>query len=316
MTRGAPTPPEITAALRELVRRRYDRSDGWETFEELRIRDYETGGSAERYLDAAAFRTWASRLERVAIEIKATRSDWLRELDAPEKRRPAERYFHRRVFVVAHGVAHLEEVPDGWGLMVGTKNLRRIVRKRAARRHDAKPFPWAEVATILRHCGDRVAKAELPSYLRPSADAVAGLRAARESGDVEALTRAADAAIATAEAPDAIQAEVDRQVNEAFSAQTRLLEQRIAQVRRAQEEAQESQRALVHLARLAGGGLHGDWRERSVRAVPEDVADDRQLVELLVSAAVRRRLAEILGHIRCAHDSLGQLLEAAEGDSC
>lgn len=76
-------------------------------------------GHGNRYLDAVAMGTWPSRGHMLhGIEIKATRSDWTRELRNHEKQ--AQGLFpwmHFWWIAAAPGIVKPEELPPNWGLM-------------------------------------------------------------------------------------------------------------------------------------------------------------------------------------------------------
>lgn len=83
-------------------------------------------------LDAFALHTWPSRnLERIAYEVKVSRSDLLRELKYPNKRAAGMALSNLFYLVVHADVQCLkEEVPEGVGLMRWhpEKGLRIVVR--------------------------------------------------------------------------------------------------------------------------------------------------------------------------------------------
>lgn len=140
--------------LEELTAARHQAPE-WMTFRELVTHD-------NRRIDLATFNTWPSKggLRR-AFEMKRSRSDFLRELDDPEKRKFAETYFHESWFVVTQGVCDPAEVPEGWGLLVTTKNGDKLRRHRVARqRTDPKPIPhqvwmWAMRRVMAAHEADK-----------------------------------------------------------------------------------------------------------------------------------------------------------------
>jgi hypothetical protein len=80
-------------------------------------------------VDAVIVRAWAEAVIH-AVEIKASRSDWLRELGQPVKAEAALPYIDY-FWLATSGpdVAKLEEVPEHWGLLV----LQRNGQLRAAR---------------------------------------------------------------------------------------------------------------------------------------------------------------------------------------
>lgn len=79
-----------------------------------------TGYGAERTADAVVVETWKSRGYAITgIEIKASRSDWLRELKNPAKAEPIHKFCDRWLLAVGHqSVVGPGELPAGWGLLV------------------------------------------------------------------------------------------------------------------------------------------------------------------------------------------------------
>lgn len=137
----------------------------WATFTELRN---QTGYSRhERRFDVAAFNCWPSKNHwRVVYEVKRTRSDFLRELEQPEKRADAERYFHETWFVCSYGVCKEGEVPDGWGLLVATKDGSALRKARAARAREPLDPPMSLILSVLRRAQAQVAELERRQVVR------------------------------------------------------------------------------------------------------------------------------------------------------
>ena len=76
-------------------------------------------GSPTRHADAIAMQLWPSRgLTIEGIEIKTARSDWLRELAAPEKADVIFRFCDKWWLCAPAGVAKLEEIPSTWGWLM------------------------------------------------------------------------------------------------------------------------------------------------------------------------------------------------------
>lgn len=77
-----------------------------------------TGTSQGRWIDAAVFQMWPSKgLTRSAFEVKISRSDFLHELQNPEKHQWCKDCFHEFWFVAPKGVIQIEELPLGIGWM-------------------------------------------------------------------------------------------------------------------------------------------------------------------------------------------------------
>lgn len=145
------TADEVLAAVRKRHPGIEDGVPAWIFVPELRVSTgYPPGGELSmvrgkrvwRYppkqrLDAWAMHTWPSRrYERVAYEIKVSRSDWLRELADPEKRQVAMGLSNRFYFAVPQGMVRVVEVPEGCGLVS-------IIEGRGAR--VVVEAPWRDV---------------------------------------------------------------------------------------------------------------------------------------------------------------------------
>jgi len=117
---------------------------------------------AAQSMDAFAMNIWPSGgFDRYAFEIKVHRSDFLKELDNPNKRKWAMDVSNEFWFVCAPDVAKPEEIPETCGLMVANgKNLRKLVR---AKHREAGPFEIWEIAALLRAAHR---KQDFPSLLR------------------------------------------------------------------------------------------------------------------------------------------------------
>jgi len=110
-TAGAVNPAtahEITVALVTGVYERFAEPE-WLCMQQVAI-----GG---RSLDVVAIRMW-SRAVINAFEVKATRSDWLREMRKPEKADAVIGACDHFWLVTAKGVAKPEEIPEHWGWLV------------------------------------------------------------------------------------------------------------------------------------------------------------------------------------------------------
>lgn len=81
-----------------------------------------TGSHGRRYADAVAMNLYPSRgLEINGVEVKVSRSDWLRELKNPKKAEDVYRYCDRWWLAVSDpNIVQLGELPATWGLMILT----------------------------------------------------------------------------------------------------------------------------------------------------------------------------------------------------
>lgn len=141
----------------EGLRRRYPPSKGWITLPEVRLA---TGWSVlqldgdiyngEQRIDLFALNTWKSNgFERIAFEVKVSRSDFLNEIKDPGKRAGAEALSHRFYFATPAGLVDVREIPDGCGLLeVHESGVTREAK--AATRRDAPRLPIEFTASLLR----------------------------------------------------------------------------------------------------------------------------------------------------------------------
>lgn len=132
-----------------LERTRYG-GDQWVVFREVRNA---TGFAkkTERYADMLAVSVWPSRgIYLEGLEIKVSRSDWLKELRNPQK---ADAFFDycRHWFVAApKGVVEKSEVPAAWGFIELTAKRHRTV-KQPRENPNPKPLDLLLFASLVRH---------------------------------------------------------------------------------------------------------------------------------------------------------------------
>ena len=111
-----------------------------------------TGSHQSRWADAVSMACWPSRGLRIhGFEIKASRSDWLREKKKPQKSDAVQRYCHHWVLVTAPDVIQDGELPPAWGHMVlaGGKLRTKVAPPLLEPVALEAPF----VAALLRRCG-------------------------------------------------------------------------------------------------------------------------------------------------------------------
>lgn len=108
------------------------------------------GFDATRTADAVAMDLWPSKgLALHGHEVKVSRSDWLRELQKPDKWQPVGRYMDRWWVVVPDAaIVRPGELPPEWGLIVATSGATRITKQ--APKLDAKPVTRTFLAALLR----------------------------------------------------------------------------------------------------------------------------------------------------------------------
>jgi len=132
----------------ELLKHRHPAPE-WATFAELA-----TGtGYGGRWIDFFAMNLWPSNGNlKIAYEIKASRSDFNREMNKPDKRKNAEKLADECYFVCPHGLLSPEEMPEGWGLLVMNKGGLRMVKRATQRRVENLPISF--VMSLARRTSD------------------------------------------------------------------------------------------------------------------------------------------------------------------
>jgi hypothetical protein len=109
-----------------------------------------TGFLQSRTADAIAMNLYPSRgLDIHGFEIKASRGDWKKELDNPDKAEAIARYCHYWWIVAPSGMIAPEEVPGNWGLMEVMSGDRTRTKKHPVQ-VDAVPIGYPFLASILR----------------------------------------------------------------------------------------------------------------------------------------------------------------------
>ena len=108
------------------------------------------GFDARRTADFVAMDLWPSGGLRLhGHEVKVSRSDWLRELKAPEKAAEFIPYMNCWWLVVSDKrFVRPGELPDDWGLLAMRGAELAVVRP--APKRDAKPMPASRLAALLR----------------------------------------------------------------------------------------------------------------------------------------------------------------------
>lgn len=146
-TDGGPA-SSTTAMLEALLRERHTGSH-WSFL--LQVPDG-TGTNKCRTADALAMGLWPSKgLDLHGFEIKATRSDWLREIDDPTKSEAFAKYCDYFWLVCAPNVADLTELPASWGMLTPTKNGSKLRAVKAAdRNRSPEPIDRTFLAALFR----------------------------------------------------------------------------------------------------------------------------------------------------------------------
>jgi len=112
------------------------------------------GPGGIRRIDAFALALWPSKnYQRIAYEIKVSRSDWLNEIENPMKRVQAWQLSNEFWFAIPEGIIH----PGDWrrdmvgcGLMFVHENGRTEISTRARKREYVAPMPMGFIASLMR----------------------------------------------------------------------------------------------------------------------------------------------------------------------
>ena len=129
-----------------------------------------TAGFGCRTMDFAAVDTWESSMRNGSltihgVEVKVSRSDWLREVKDPAKSAETMKWAtHCWLAVPYSALVKREELPEGWGLLVmeGTFDKKLIAKIQAVPRNSGPLSPSATAAllraatkTAARNQGER-----------------------------------------------------------------------------------------------------------------------------------------------------------------
>lgn len=145
--------PIDASKLRALLRRKYPGDQFAMLYE---VRDA-AGFAARRSADVMVIGLWPSRGCMVeGMELKVSRSDWLRELKKPQKAEAFFPYCDRWWIIAANkDVVRLEELPQTWGLMIPRAGGMGILRQAP----DLKPEPVDRylLAAMMKRATDTAA---------------------------------------------------------------------------------------------------------------------------------------------------------------
>lgn len=156
--------------IRRGLERRY--RDGWVVLHEVpskmgpmpSAKDDPQG--SKRYLDTVAVGMYRSTdYAIVGHEIKVSRADWLSEIRTPEKAGAFDHLVTEFYAVAPAGVVKVEELPNGWGLLVYYPTLMRRVRVARTRTVDIPPSWVASLVgrALAPVCEPPRHEAEVPS---------------------------------------------------------------------------------------------------------------------------------------------------------
>lgn len=136
--------------VREALRKHYRLSTSALVAEEWCLLDEVPTSDRGCRIDMLAIRAWAGGRqghERHAIEIKVSRSDFLREV-ASGKWRTWFPLVHRFFFAAPAGLITLDELPEGCGLKEVTATG--VITRRSPGRRDPGPLPEHVVVELAR----------------------------------------------------------------------------------------------------------------------------------------------------------------------
>lgn len=148
------TRQKVTA--RDMLAALYRHFDGrWVMLTEVTARTVLNGRrQRDRRIDALLLRggNAPGDFERMAIEVKVTRADFLSDVRNPAKQAPWRALAHRHSYAVPAGLVDESEVPPDSGLIV-VDNARdpaypgrvRFARRAPRATHDPGPLPWANI---------------------------------------------------------------------------------------------------------------------------------------------------------------------------
>ena len=147
---------QTAASIVEALRRYHDGARygaPWAFFAELRI-GTGYGREAEQRIDAWAIALWPSAdFNRVAYEVKISRSDFLVEIKKPQKRRRAMMFSNQFYFATPIGLLKESEIPPECGL-VEVQPDGRVSTRIPAPHRDTLPPTWMFMAAIIRRVKD------------------------------------------------------------------------------------------------------------------------------------------------------------------
>jgi len=227
--------------LFELLHVRYA-GNAFAVFPEVRN---STGYSASRSADAIVMALWPSAGFRITgIEIKATRSDWLRELKNPRKSQDMMRFCDEWLILANHGVVdlHIDAFPEKWGLVLPNGGGLKLV----------KPPQMLE---------------ERPAMERPF---------------VAALLRRASEFALTKKQTESIRKEAAREVEQRFKREIDNANEKHERLRKAVEEFEKA--SGIHLNQWYGGTELGEAVKAVLRSRDRFDAPERRLKMILESA--------------------------------
>jgi hypothetical protein len=132
-----------------------------------------TGFANRGWLDVLVVGLWPSRgLVIYGFEIKVSRSDWRRELKAPEKAENLARYCDKFFIAAPEGVVPHAELPVGWGLYEATERTKGVVLVKEAPARQPEPLDRTFLAALMKRATEQtVPKADVDRQVHERLDA-------------------------------------------------------------------------------------------------------------------------------------------------
>jgi len=150
----------------EALKRHYKDERQWAFFKELRVgTGYRLSwahqgpeyNNPEQRIDAWVINCYKSKqYEKIAFEIKVSRSDFLNEIHNPSKREQALHLSNRFYFAAPKGLIKVEEIPEECGLVEIDKDSNFLKWTKQAPWRETEEPTWNFLAALSR----RIVKAE------------------------------------------------------------------------------------------------------------------------------------------------------------
>lgn len=138
---------DTTSMIMSMLADRYKGSE-WAYVTEVPDR---VGDQAHRRIDAIAIGVKSSTVgEFHGFEVKSSRSDWMRDLEYPEKSKSWRNLVTSFWLVAGRCVAKLEEIPPKWGFLEVSCTGSRLKIRKQPWEEDRKEVPLEVVGLILK----------------------------------------------------------------------------------------------------------------------------------------------------------------------
>ena len=261
--------------LEELISLRYPAPEWAVVFE---LSNSVGASSYWRRADAAAFNCWPSTGQhRLAFEVKRTRSDYMREIDTPNKRKWLEENFHQCYFVVVPGIVKPDEIPDGWGLLVSSSKGDKLIRRKVARHRDLSALPESLALSAIRALSTTMHSERFKHYIFDGKEV--------SQDDIDGRVT-----LAIADSEKSLQSEWEK----------------VRKVRQVLEDREKLLEAPLKLLAHEAGEYSAfrTWREKPLEVTSEDVRRWMNVVR-------KEALLSVMKKVILARDSLSDLILAS-----